>query len=155
VCGAYSLTREGQSSALLAVCDVLVLKALDRVGSWIVRRPRDRYQTMGGKPLYLAHTVWPAHDEVTARALLNGAWDVVPALMDGHGWESVTSGQITTMLDDYVHDLVLTGKPHNMADLAYRFTSRLGMPVYLNPPLIPPPTDNDWLQTESIRGPRR
>ncbi len=132
VCGAWSLTHEGQSSALLAVCDVLVLKALDRVGSWLVRRGRGRYQILAGRPLYLAHTLWPAEDEVTSRALMNGAWDVVPALLDGHGWEHATSTQIVTMLDDYVHDLVLCGEPHNMADLAYRFTSRLGLPVYLH-----------------------
>jgi len=132
VCGAWSLTQDGQSSALLAVADVLVLKALERVGSWLVRRGRGRYQSLHGRPLYLAHTLWPAEDEVTAHVLVKGAWDVVPALLDGHGWEHASSEQITAMLDDYVHDLVLTGAEHNMADLAYRFQTRLNLPVYLH-----------------------
>ena len=34
------------------------------------------------------------------------------------------------MLDEYVHDLVITGTPHGTPELQYRFETRLGLPVY-------------------------
>lgn len=132
VCGAYSLSQDGQASILLAVCDVLVLKALEKIGSRIVRAVRGRHDRMGGLPMHCAHTIWPVQDGDVIDRALAGAWDVVPRLMDGRGWEQATSAQITKMLDDYVHDLVATGTEHNMWDLQYRFTSRLGLPVYLH-----------------------
>jgi hypothetical protein len=132
VCGAWSLTQDGQSSALLAVADVLCLKALEKIGSRLIRKPRGRHAEFAGRPLYLAHTVWQTDDETVALGL-KGAWDVVPAMLDGHGWPTAaTSQQIATMLDDYVHDLVVTGTAHNLGDLAYRFTDCLGLPVYLH-----------------------
>ena len=130
VCGAYSVNPEGQSSALLAVCDVLVLKALETMGKWIVRADRSRFRALGTRPYYLAHTLWQPTDETVTKAL-RSAWDVVPALLDGHGCCDVTSIQVTAMLDSYVHDLVITGTPHRLRELAYRFTDRLGLPVYL------------------------
>lgn len=131
VCGAFSLTHDGEASALLAVCDVLVLKALEKIGSRLTRAVRSRHNVLGNRPLYLAHTLFRTEDDETVDRALKGAWDVVPALLDGHGFEEATSRQITEMLDTYVHDLVITGKAHNMADLAYRFTNCLGLPVYV------------------------
>jgi len=130
VCGAYSVDPEGQSSALLAVCDVLVLKALETMGKWIVRADRSRFRALGTRPYFVAHTLWQPTDETVTKAL-RSAWDVVPALMDGHGCCEVTSRQVTAMLDSYVHDLIVTGTPHQLQELAYRFTDRLGLPVYL------------------------
>lgn len=130
VCGAYSLAPEGESSALLAVCDVLVLKALETMGKWIVRADRSRFRTLGTRPFFVAHTLWQP-EEITVTKALRGAWDVVPALMDGHGCCEVTSRQVTAMLDSYVHDLVITGTLHTLPELAYRFTNSLGLPVYL------------------------
>jgi hypothetical protein len=130
VCGAYSLAPEGQSSALLAVCDVLVLKALEKVGNWIVRSDRSRFRAMGTRPAHVAHTLWQPADDIVTKAL-KGAWDVVPALMDGHGCCGATSRQVTVMLDSYVHDLVITGTLHELPQLAYRFHHSLGLPVYL------------------------
>jgi len=130
VCGAYSVDPEGQSSALLAVCDVLVLKALETMGKWIVRADRSRFRALGTKPYFVAHTIWQPTDETVTKAL-RSAWDVVPALLDGHGFCEVTSRQVTAMLDSYVHDLVVTGTPHQLQELAYRFTDRLGLPVYV------------------------
>lgn len=131
VCGAYSITHEGQASALLAVCDVLVLKALDTIGKRIVRQERSRFQRIGDTPVHRAHTLWQTDDDTVDKAL-KGAWDVVPALLDGHGWEAVTSQQIVEMLDTYVHELVVTGTRHRMQVLASRFTECLGLPVYVN-----------------------
>ena len=131
-CGAYSLLPDVQTVTLVAVCDVLVVKALERVGQFITRASRQRYQMAQGRPLYVIHTIWQASDDITERAL-RGAWDVVPALLDLHGTCcDVTGLQVTSMLDDYVHDLVLTGTPHTLhgeGGLEYRFASRLGLPV--------------------------
>jgi hypothetical protein len=112
--------------ALLAVCDVLVVKALEKVGYWIVRAARERHRVMGARPYYLAHTLYPVPDEIVDKAL-RGAWDVVPAMLDTHGCCEVTSRQVTELLDSYVHDLVITGTAHTQHEIHYRFTSRLGI----------------------------
>lgn len=130
VCGAYSITHEHQTSALLAVCDVLVVKALETMGKWIVRAERSRYRAKGTRPYFEVHTLWQPTDQVVSKAL-RGAWDVVPAMMDTHGCCDVTVRQVTEMLDSYVHDLVITGTRHDIHELAYRFSDRLGLPVYL------------------------
>lgn len=127
-CGAYSLAPDAQTVTLVAVCDVLVVKALERVGAFLIRGERSRYQVARGKATHTVHTIWQAADDITDRAL-RGAWDVVPAVIDTHGCCGITSLQVSTMLDDYVHDLVLTGTEHTLLELEYRFRSRLGMPV--------------------------
>lgn len=129
VCGAYSLAPEGERSALLAVCDVLVVKALEKAGNYLLRAERSRYRMRGSLPTHMLHTLWPAPDDIVSKAL-RGAWDVVPALLDSHGCCDITGLQVTNMLDEYVHDLVITGTPHHLDHLKYRFTSRLGLPVF-------------------------
>lgn len=129
VCGAISLAPETSRSTLLAVCDVLVLKALEKMGNYIVRAERSRHRVFGTRPAYLAHTLWAPTDEIVTKAL-KGAWDVVPALLDIHGCCGVTSRQVTVMLDEYVHDLAITGTEHTSDDLMYRFETRLGLPVF-------------------------
>lgn len=129
VCGAYSLAPDVETSALLAVCDVLTVKALEKLGNYIIRASRERFRLIGTRPLHTAHTLWRASDDMTSKAL-KGAWDVVPVLLDVHGCCDVTSVQVVEMLDQYVHDLAITGVPHTLADLEYRFTSRLGLPVF-------------------------
>lgn len=128
-CGAYSLAPDADTVTLVAVCNVLVVKALEKVGNFIRRQPRGATtRVLLSTPRHLVHTIEQATDDQTARAL-KGAWDVVPALLDAHGCCGVTSLQVASMLDDYVHDLVLTGTPHEIAELEYRFRSRLGLPV--------------------------
>lgn len=129
VCGAVSLLPATQRSTLLAVCDVLVVKALEKMGNYIVRAERSRFNMMGSKPFYVAHTIWPATDHMVNKALKN-AWDVVPPLMDVHGCCDVTPLQVTRMLDSYVHDLAITGTPHDITELQYRFEHHLGLPVF-------------------------
>lgn len=119
---------DSEARALLAVCDVLVIKALETMGKWIVRVERSRFKLHAGRPWYLAHTVWKADDEVVTKAL-RGAWDVVPAMLDNHGCCGVTSEEVVTMLDSYVHDLVITGTPHSISLLHYRFEVHLRVPV--------------------------
>jgi hypothetical protein len=131
-CGAYSLLPDVQTVTLVAVCNVLVVKALERVGTFIIRGSRERYRASLGIPLHVIHSMWQAQDDMTAKAL-RGAWDVVPALLDLHGsCCDVTPMQVTSMLDDYVHDLVLTGTEHTLhgeGGLEYRFATRLGLPI--------------------------
>ncbi len=129
VCGAYSLDPDGTISALLAVCDVLVVKALEALGKYIVRADRSRFRQLGTRPWSEAHTIWTPDDMMVSKAL-KSAWDVVPALLDTHGTGGVTSVQVTSMLDDYVHDLAITGTRHTIDELQYRFETYLHMPVY-------------------------
>lgn len=129
VCGAYSLAPDQQASTLLTVSDVLVYKALEAMGKYIVRAERARFNMLGSRPFHEAHTLWQAEDKTVDKALKN-AWDVVPALLDVHGNAGVTPMQVTRVLDDYVHDLVVTGTPHNLAELAWRYEAKLGLPVF-------------------------
>lgn len=134
VCGAYSLAPDDEASRLLAVCDVLVIKALELIGKRIIREERSRFAEWGGASPHLAHTKWQLDDREVGKAL-RGAWDVVPALMDRHaGCCDTPSVGVVEMLDEYVHDLVITGTPHDIHELQYRFRSRLNLPTYLREP---------------------
>lgn len=125
VCGSYTGTTVLASpSALLAVCDVLVVWALAAMGKRIVRAKRERYGHFQGRPWHIAHTFWPPDDPMMDKGL-EGAWDVVPAMLDTHGCCGVTSRQVVLMLDAYVRDLLATGTAHNLTDLRYRFETRL------------------------------
>lgn len=116
-------------SSLLAVCDVLVVKALESMGKRLVRMDRARFRVLGDKPFHLAHTIWQADDETVAKAI-RGAWDVVPVLIETHGGEcEVKPSDVSVMLNEYVHDLVITGTPHCLPELAYRFRARLDFEV--------------------------
>jgi hypothetical protein len=128
VCGTDSVPESEVTSSLLAVCDVLVYKALETIGKWIVRADRSRFAALGQRPFYLAHTLWQPDDAICSKAL-KGAWDVVPAMLDQHGCCGITSKAVVTMLDGYVHDLVITGTPHSMNHLVYRFETYLHLPV--------------------------
>lgn len=125
-CGAYALAPAEGTIRLLAVCDVLVIKALEQMGKWIVRAERSRFRTLGTRPFHEAHTLWQPDDATVSKAL-RSAWDVVPALLPTHGCCDVTVRQVTDMLDSYVHDLVITGTLHTIEELDYRFSEKLGL----------------------------
>src|SRR3546814_20608498 len=55
-CGAWYLPALAERSALLDVCDVLVLKAPDSLGRQIIRQPRSRFTQFGGRPWPVAPT---------------------------------------------------------------------------------------------------
>jgi len=116
-------------TTLLAVCDVLVVKALEKMGNYIVRASRSRYNEIGDRPYYLAHTLWPASDEIVTKAL-KGAWDVVPLVLETHGPHGFDARIAVDILNRYVHDLVVSGSPHDVNLLAYRIRSGLGLPVF-------------------------
>lgn len=127
-CGAIALTPD---PTLLAVCNVLVVKALETMGKRIARAERSRFRTLGSRPFYEAHMLWQP-DEGTVDKALKGAWDVVPALMAVHAGD-VSPRQVTSMLDGYVHDLVITGTSHTITELEYRMEDRLGIAVTQEP----------------------
>lgn len=113
------LTAHGQdvdATALVAVVDVLVVKALEAVGKRIVRQDRARFNQLKGRPFHEAHVLWPT-DIVTVGKATKGAWDVVPALLDNHGCPGVDSGRVVTLLDAYVSQLATHGAPHTLARL--------------------------------------
>jgi len=111
------------SETLLAVCDVLTIKALESVGKRLVRTDRSRFKIMDGRPYHLAHTIWTPDDSEVAKSL-KGAWDVAKILIERHS-EAYSATAVTVMLNEYVHDLCITGTPHSVDELAYRFHSRL------------------------------
>lgn len=133
VCGGYSMTQDQQASTLLAVCDVLTIKALAQIGKWLIRAERSRTAEWGRRPIHTAHLKWQPDDNLVRQAL-KGAWDVVPALLGTYGCRGVTSDQVVEMLDSYVHDLAITGTMHDIHQLYYRFETRLNLPVYLKEP---------------------
>lgn len=113
------LTTSGQdvdATALVAVVDVLVVKALEAVGKRIVRQDRARFNQLKGRPFHEAHVLWPT-DIITVGKATKGAWDVVPALLDNHGCPGVDSGRVVTLLDAYVSQLATHGAPHTLARL--------------------------------------
>lgn len=126
VCGAFSQSTLRQSSSLLAVCDVLVMSFLKTFGKRIVRADRSRFSRLGGLPFYEAHTIWPQTRDHVERGL-DGAWDVIPALLSHHGCCGVTVKEVTVCLDDYARDLLMTGTKHETGLLRYRLESRLGI----------------------------
>lgn len=136
VCGAYSGATLSQAPALLAVCDVLVVRALEAVGKRIVRAERSRYNRKGNKPWHEAHTIWTPDPGMVNKGL-EGSWDVIPAMLDNHGCCGVTSVQVQQMIDAYVRDLLITGTIHNMTDLRYRFEQFLGIPLVEPEPYTP------------------
>ena len=110
------LTAHGQevdATALVAVVDVLVVKALEAVGKRIVRADRARFNALKGRPFHEAHVLWPT-DVVTVSKATKGAWDVVPALLDNHGCPGIESGRVVTMLDAYVTQVATHGVPHRL-----------------------------------------
>lgn len=136
MCGQYSGSTLGQAPALLAVCDVLVVRALETVGKRIVRAERSRFNRKGTRPWHEAHTIWSPDDKMVEKGL-EGSWDVIPAMLDNHGCCGVTSRQIQEMMDSYVRDLLVTGTAHNITDLRYRFESRLGLSLHEPEPYEP------------------
>lgn len=105
--------RDVDATALVAVVDVLVVKALESVGKRIVRADRARFNALKGRPFHEAHVLWPT-DIITVSKATKGAWDVVPALLDNHGCPGVESGRVVTLLDAYVTQVATHGVPHRL-----------------------------------------
>jgi hypothetical protein len=129
-CGALTGTTLAVSSPLLAVCDVLVIRALEVTGKRIVRAERSRFRVLGTRPWHEAHTIWRPSQEHVAKSLQN-AWDVIPALLDVHGCCGLTTVQVVDCLNQYATDLLITGTQHSLGELRYRFHRDLHLDVPL------------------------
>ncbi len=131
-CGGYNLAPTEGAEILLAVCDVLTVKALETLGRFVVRVERSRWAALGDRPRHVAHTLWPPTDEMVDKAL-RGAWDVVPALLDVYaprgGPRTLDPAEVGVVLDGYVHDLAITGQLHTVPMLAERLALHLHLPL--------------------------
>lgn len=116
MCGTLTGLMLAERSALLAVSDVLVYRSLEVVGKRIVRAERRRFKLLGNRPWHEAHTLW-VPDHGTVEKALNGAWDVVPALLSAHGACGTTPVNVTHILDQYVRHLLRRGQKHTVAAL--------------------------------------
>jgi hypothetical protein len=127
-CPCCGTTVEVSALPLVAACDVLILRALERVGNRILREDRSRFGRFGDRPRYEAHTAWQA-DRVMIDKYLDGAWDAVPMVLAEHGCCGATPEQVTAILDRYVRDLVVTMTGHSTVELRYRLSAYLGVPA--------------------------
>lgn len=127
-CGAWSLPALAERSALLDVCDVLVIKALDALGRKIVRQPRSRFKEFGGRPWHLAHTVWRPDPKDVDRTL-DTAWDVLPALLSTRRAEAlgVSVEVLTHCLDEYIRLLLERSLEHDVVSLRYWLMAKVDL----------------------------
>lgn len=110
--------EEQKTAVLVAVCDVLVTKALESLGKWIVRTDRSRFKVMAGRPFNEAHMLWTADREMVGKAL-KGAWDVVPPLMATYA-DHLEPDAVIAELSEYVIELALFRRQHTVDQLARR-----------------------------------
>lgn len=129
-CGAWSLPAVAERSALLDVCDVLVIKALDALGRKIVRQPRSRFKEFDGRPWHVAHTQWRPDPKDVARTL-DTAWDVLPALLASRRADAlgVSPEVVSACLNEYVRLLLERSLEHDAVSLRYWLAARLGIPL--------------------------
>ena len=129
-CGAWSLPATAERSALLDVCDVLVIKALDALGRKIVRQPRSRFKEFDGRPWHVAHTRWRPDPKDVERTL-DTAWDVLPALLASRRADAlgISAEGVSGALNEYVRLLLERGLEHDAVSLRYWLAARLGVPL--------------------------
>ncbi len=127
-CGAWSLPALAERSALLEVCNVLVVTALASLGRKIVRQPRSRFKEFNGRPWHVAHTQWRPDVKDVDRTL-DSAWDVLPALLSARRADAlgISAEQVVTCLDEYVRLLLERGLEHEPSSLRYWLSNRLGL----------------------------
>jgi hypothetical protein len=104
--------------ALIAACDVLVVRALELVGKRLVRVDRSRYARLAGRPFHEAHLLWQPDAEMLDKALA-GAWTQVPQVVRDHSTSGVEPRWVSLALDRYVRDLVRASRGHEVDHLRY------------------------------------
>lgn len=129
-CGAWSVPATADRAALLDVCDVLVLKALDSLGRKIIRQPRSRFKEFDGRPWHVAHTQWRPDVKDVDRTL-DSAWDVLPALLTPSRADAlgVSAEVLTKCLDEYVRLLLERSLEHELRSLRYWLVAKVGLPL--------------------------
>lgn len=112
--------KYGDQRAMLAICDALVLKALETLGKRIVRQDRSRYRNVQDRNFIEAYSQWPVHP-VTLEKSLTGAWDLLPILLQHHVPEKGDIQALEVFLDRYVRETVLKNKKHSLGRLYREF----------------------------------
>jgi len=113
-------TRDNvQASALVAACDIIVHRALERAGSRL--RSAAGKRTPGGAaaidcpdPARL-HLTLDATEHADLTALLDGAWSLVPEVAERH---QIDAEALTATLDAYTRGLLAAGHGHTHDRLA-------------------------------------
>jgi len=100
--------RTPAESALLAACDALVFRALERAGN----RLRQGITKPPGAPAYETHLYLKANGN--AAHLLDDAWSCAPMVLDG----VADANQVVPVLDSYCTTLLTEGAPHQRDRLA-------------------------------------
>lgn len=111
------------------MCDVLVIKALEKLGKYLVRKDGSRYRERQRIEWHEAHLIWQPTPAVVDR-VLSDAWEVVPALVDTYGVSETTSEDVIAMLSAYARGLAISGRPHTSEQLQQQFADVLGIPVF-------------------------
>lgn len=102
-----SRPRTPSESALVAACDALVYRALERAGN----RMRQQCAKPPGVPAYETHLYVKAN--ATDR-LLDDAWSCAPKILDGIG----DADLVIPVLNSYVTTLLMEGSPHEKSRLS-------------------------------------
>ena len=111
--------------ALLAACDVLVHRALERAGSRL--RSAAGKRTAGGAASVPCDDPARLHCTIDATAfadlgqLLDGAWSLVPDLAHRY---NVDPERLALLLDRYARALLATGEPHQHDRLGHALAAR-------------------------------
>ena len=114
---------QAETDCLVAVCHVLTLHALQRLGRWILRQDRPRTLSWRGRPLHEAYLRWPTDDAVISKAL-RGAWDIIPDMLaEFEDLACLDEELLMNTLDSYVHDLVVARERHTVGQLRARVDS--------------------------------
>lgn len=113
------------ASALLLAIDAYVVKVLEHAGNRIVRQDRGGQGRPGrwaqlSVPLCRAYMQWPMARDDDIAPILRGAWSALGEL--SVPWEcfGTTPEQVGRVLDKYVTELLLTGMPHSLDEVAYQ-----------------------------------
>jgi hypothetical protein len=104
---------DAQRAALMATCDVLVYRAMERAGNRLRNLSQSRPE--GVEPADTHIYVQPRPTQV--ERLLEGAWAPLPRLLEGTGYQPDT---VEKCLDAYARSL-LTGQQHHARDQMMKF----------------------------------
>lgn len=105
-------------AALLAACDVLVMRALELIGKRVARVDRSRYRRLDGRDYWDAHTLWQPDADMLDKAL-DGAWSLVARIVHDHAVVGTSPRLVELALDRYVRDLVKGMRGHDVSELRY------------------------------------
>ena len=111
--GPPDTSPEAINASLLAACDVIVIRALEKAGT--------RLKSAAGKNVAGGAAAIPCENPATLHCTLNAglyanptklldkAWTLVPAIAERHGW---TARELENRLHIYTLTLITDGEPH-------------------------------------------